>query len=235
MIINCPFKENCNGADCGKDFCMRKYRLDCLYDNSLLTDTQRVVGTLYPDEDGTDYREFEKLAKIEKNMSKFVETGANLYLHSYNCGNGKTSWSIRLLEAYFNQIWYKSNFGCQGIFVSVPRYLLALKENIAGHNEYADFINERILDADLVIWDDIATKMGSEFELNHLLNIINTRMNNGKSNIFTSNLGNKELTNALGERLASRICNKSIDIELRGGDKRYLGLIGDDDEKEDKE
>jgi DNA replication protein DnaC len=51
-------------------------------------------------------------------------------------------------------------------------------------------------------------------------------MDNGKSNIFTSNLGNKELTNALGERLASRICNKSIDIELHGTDKRYLGLVG---------
>ena len=68
--------------------------------------------------------------------------------------------------------------------------------------------------------------MGTEFELNHLLNIINTRMDNGKSNIFTSNLGNKELINALGERLASRICNKSIDIELHGADKRYLSLVG---------
>ena len=51
-------------------------------------------------------------------------------------------------------------------------------------------------------------------------------MDNGKSNIFTSNLGSKELANSLGERLASRICNKSIDIELHGSDKRYLGLVG---------
>ena len=127
---------------------------------------------------------------------------------------------------YFNKVWYKSNFGCQALFVSVPRYLLALKESISGNNEYADFINKHILDVDLVVWDDIATKMGTEFELNHLLNIINTRMDAGKSNIFTSNLGQKELTNALGERLASRICNKSIDIELHGADKRYLDLVG---------
>ena len=51
-------------------------------------------------------------------------------------------------------------------------------------------------------------------------------MDAGKSNIFTSNLGKRELTNALGERLASRICNKSIDIELKGSDKRFLGLVG---------
>jgi DNA replication protein DnaC len=50
-------------------------------------------------------------------------------------------------------------------------------------------------------------------------------MDAGKSNIFTSNLGKRELTNALGERLGSRICNKSIDIELHGADKRYLSLV----------
>ena len=226
MVENCPYKKKCSGVDCDKDFCMRKYRLDCLYSKSLLTDKQLQIGMLYPDKNGTDRHEFEQLANLEKVMAKFVKNGANLYLHSYNCGNGKTSWSIRLLTAYFNQIWFESNFGCQGLFISVPRYLLALKENISERNEYAEYINAHILDADIVVWDDIATKMGSEFELNHLLNMINTRMDNGKSNIFTSNLGNKELTNALGERLASRICNKSIDIELHGADKRYLSLIG---------
>jgi len=226
MTENCPFKHNCNGVDCNKDFCMRKYRLGYLYDNSLLTDKQRQFKSLRVDSDGTDLHEFQKLANLEKNMDKFVENGANLYLHSYNCGNGKTSWAIRLLTGYFNKIWYKSNFGCQGMFISVPRYLLALKENISGHNEYAEFVNKYVLDADLIVWDDIATKIGTEFELNHLLNMINTRMDAGKANIFTSNLGQKDLENSLGERLASRICNKSIDIELHGADKRYLDLVG---------
>ena len=226
MVVNCPYKQKCNGRDCDKDFCMRKYRLDCLYDNSLLTLTQRQVGKLFTDEDGTDYLEFQKLAGIEQRIDEFVNTGANLYIHSYNCGNGKTSWAIRLMTSYFSKIWYKSNFSCQALFISVPRYLLALKESISGKNEYADFINKYVLDADLIVWDDIATKVGTEFELNHLLNMINTRMDSGKSNIFTSNLGSKELANSLGERLASRICNKSIDVELHGSDKRYLSLVG---------
>lgn len=225
-MAECPYKNKCSGIDCDKDFCMRKYRLDCLYDKSLLTDKQRQDKPLFVDKDGTDLNEFQKLKKIEERMDKFVESGSNLYIHSYNCGNGKTSWSIKLLKSYFNKVWPRSNFGCQGIFVSVPRYLLALKESISGKNEYADQVNKHILDVDLVVWDDIATKMGTEFELNHLLNIINTRMDAGKSNIFTSNLGKKELENALGERLASRICNKSIDVELHGADKRYLDLVG---------
>lgn len=225
MIKNCPYRNNCNGIDCNKEFCMKKYRLDTLYEASLLSPIQREYKKLHTDADGTDINEFTKLANLEKIVDKFVQQGANLYLHSYTCGNGKTSWAIRFVNSYINKIWPKSNLECQALFISVPRYLLALKENISGYSEYATFINKNVLTADLVVWDDIAAKSGSEFELNHLLNAINTRMDAGKSNIFTSNLGKRELTNALGERLASRICNKSIDIELQGADKRYLGLI----------
>jgi DNA replication protein DnaC len=204
---------------------MKKYRLDTLYEQSLLSQTQQQAKKLFTDADGTDLKQFQQLAELEKNVVRFVQEGANLYLHSYNCGNGKTSWAIRFITSYFNKIWFKSNLECQALFISVPRYLLALKENISGYNEYATFINRNILKADLVVWDDIAAKVGTEFELNHLLNLINARMDAGKSNIFTSNLGKRELTNALGERLGSRICNKSIDIELQGADKRYLSLI----------
>lgn len=229
MIKDCPYKNNCNGIDCNKEFCMKKYRLDTLYEASLLAPVQREYKKLHTDADGTDVNEFTKLAQLEKVVDKFVQQGANLYLHSYTCGNGKTSWAIRFINSYINKIWMRSNLECQALFISVPRYLLALKENISGYSEYATFINKNVLTADLVVWDDIAAKSGSEFELNHLLNAINTRMDAGKSNIFTSNLGKRELTNALGERLASRICNKSIDIELQGADKRYLGLISTED------
>jgi DNA replication protein DnaC len=229
VIKDCPYRNNCNGIDCNKEFCMKKYRLDTLYEASLLSPIQREYKKLHTDADGTDVNEFTKSAQLERVVDKFVQQGSNLYLHSYTCGNGKTSWAIRFVNSYINKIWSKSNLECQALFISVPRYLLALKENISGYSEYATFINKNVLTADLVVWDDIAAKSGSEFELNHLLNAINTRMDAGKSNIFTSNLGKRELTNALGERLASRICNKSIDIELQGADKRYLGLISAED------
>lgn len=221
----CPYREKCNGRDCDKLFCQKKYRLDTLYNNSCLSDVQRKYIVLRTDADGTDIQEFRQLAEIEKQIEGFVTDGYNLFLHSYGCGNGKTSWAIRMISTYFNKIWHKSNLGCQALFVSVPRYLLALKENITTRNEYAEFINQHIKEADLVVWDDIAAKAGSEFELNHLFNLINYRIDCGKSNIFTSNLGPKELKNALGERLASRICNRSIDVELHGSDKRALNLF----------
>ena len=218
----CFLYENCNHKDCEKDFCLRKYKMDSLYSAALMTEQQKKHITLRVDEDGTDLEQFKQLAGIEQNIIAFIKEGKNLYLHSSNCGNGKSSWSLRLVEAYFNKIWARTEVKCRVLFISVPRFLLALKDNITAKNAYVDYIKDNVLEADLVVWEDIAAKMGSEFELTHLLNIIDNRLALGKSNIYTSNLNRQQLYTALGERLTSRIANMSTDIELFGSDKRNL-------------
>ena len=72
----------------------------------------------------------------------------------------------------------------------------------------------------MVVWDDIAAKTGTEYEINNLLSLVDARISLGKSNIYTSNLNQREMMQALGSRLTSRICNMSEDIELFGVDKR---------------
>jgi DNA replication protein DnaC len=198
--------------------------MDSLYSAALMTESQKQHIALRVDQDGTDLEQFKQLAAIEQDIVNFIKEGKNLYLHSSNCGCGKTSWSLRLTEAYFNKIWARSEAKCRVLFISVPRFLLALKDNITAKSSYVEYIKENVFEADLVIWDDIAAKMGSEFELTHLLNIIDNRLALGKSNIYTSNLNRQQLYTALGERLTSRIANMSIDIELFGSDKRVLKL-----------
>jgi DNA replication protein DnaC len=221
---NCFLFDNCSRKDCNKDFCIRKYKMDSLYSAALMTEAQKKHIILRVDEDGTDLEQFKQLAAIEQNIVSFVGEGKNLYLHSANCGNGKSSWSLRLVEAYFNKIWARTEVKCRVLFISVPRFLLALKDNITAKNAYVEYIKENVLEADLVVWDDIAAKMGSEFELTHLLNIIDNRLALNKSNIYTSNLNRQQLYTALGKRLTSRIANMSVDIELLGADKRILNL-----------
>lgn len=225
-MSKCYMYDFCNRKDCDKDFCIRKYKMDSLYSAALMTENQKQHIVLRVDQDGTDLAQFKQLAAIEQDIVNFITSGKNLYLHSANCGNGKSSWSLRLIEAYFNKIWARSEPKCRVLFISVPRFLLALKDNITAKNAYVDYVKENVLEADLVVWDDIAAKVGSEFELNHLLNIIDNRLALGKSNIYTSNLNRQQLYTALGERLTSRIANMSIDIELFGSDKRNLKLEG---------
>lgn len=210
--------EKCHLEDDG--FCIKLFKLNYLYEESLLSHKQRVYTPLRIDADGTDREAFLKLKDIENSIEKFIANGENLYLHSSICGNGKTEWSLRMIQAYFNAIWHKCDLSCKALFINVPRFLLSLKDNITTHSEYIEHIKKYVLDVDLVVWDELGIKNATQFEHEHLLNLINTRIDYNKSNIYTSNLNSEELKERLGDRLHSRIVNLSTDIELFGSDKR---------------
>lgn len=225
MVKDCYLYNKCNHVDCNNQFCLRKYKMDSLYNESLLTEAQKKHIALRVDTDGTDFEEFKKLAALEQNIIKFVEAGANLYLFSTNCGNGKTSWSIRMISSYFDKIWAKTEPGCRALFINVPKLFIDLKASINKKIPYIDKIQENILKADLVVWDDIATKACSDYEIDQLTKMVNDRINAGKANIFTSNIAPGLLKDIVAERLASRIANSSMIIELHGADKRFLGIF----------
>ena len=212
--------KDCNLSD--DSFCIKLFKLDYLYNESLLTQQQREYKVLRIDADGTDREEFLQLKDIETNIEKFVDNGNSLYIYSHNCGNGKTAWSIRLLQAYFNAIWHKCDLNCKALFINVPRFLLSLKDSITNENKYIEHIKANILSADIVVWDEIGTKAVTQFEHEHLLSLINARIDSNKSQIFTSNLEPIELKEAVGERLYSRVVNLSTVIQLKGADKRGL-------------
>lgn len=229
MSDECYLKDRCwkyhnSDAECKHQniYCPKLFRMDYLYNESLMSSKQRIHIPLHIDEDGTDREAFNQLKLIEQNIEKFVESGANLYLHSPFCGNGKTAWSLRLLQAYIEKIWFKSDLTCRVLFVNVPRYLLALKDSISNTNEYAEHIKKNIFQANLVVFDDLATKDTTIFETEHLLSVIDTRINNNLSNLFTSNINPEDLSKAIGPRLASRVVNLSTVITLQGSDKRGI-------------
>ena len=106
------------------------------------------------------------------------------------------------------------------MFISVPKFLLELKSNISNKSDYIDYINTHVTTCDLVVWDEIGSKAGTEYEIEILLNIINDRINNGNANIYTSNLPEDTLRVCVGERLYSRIVNLSDVCEFKNNDLR---------------
>lgn len=222
MNDKCWMKDYCNKIDCNS-FCMRYFKLNSLYDYALIPLNKRKHIELFTDDDGSDERAFSRLSMISKDIVNYIQSGNNLFIYSNTPGNGKTQWSLRMVECYFNKIWTKATLECKVLFISVPTFLLELKQDIREPSQYIKKIKESVATCDLVIWDDIATKVGTEFELSHLLSIIDTRITNGKANIYTSNLSGADLCNALGDRLYSRIVNYSTDvIEFVGKDKRGI-------------
>ena len=113
---------------------------------------------------------------------------------------------------------------CRALFINVPFFLQALKDNISIKSEYISHIKENASQCDLIIWDDISNKIGTDFEINSLLSIIDSRLMQGKSNIYTSNVSPADLKNYLDIRLGSRIATASNCIQLVGGDKRGLQI-----------
>ena len=67
-MTKCFLRDRCNGKDCDKDFCLRKYKVDSLYSAALMTDSQKQHIKLSIDADGTDLEQFKQLAEIEKDI-----------------------------------------------------------------------------------------------------------------------------------------------------------------------
>jgi len=227
--MSCWVKDTCKkylSNQCNENisFCIKNEKLSSLMAMSLLPSNKWKKESLYIDESKADEDVFHYLSEVQNRIEEFVSSGENLYLYSNITGNGKTAWAIRLLQSYINSIWYKCDLSCQALFVSVPSYLLAIKDTISNKNEYADYIKRNILEANLVIWDDIGTKVATSFEHENLLSIIDLRMNSGKSNIFTSNIPPDALHSYAGDRLYSRIINYSVCLCFTGVDKRRLKI-----------
>lgn len=222
--MDCIFDINCKLKDSGycDESCERFVKLNYLFNASLVPENCITPTPLFTDSDGTDKEIFTYLKSVQSNIQKNIHEGINLYLYSRIPGNGKTSWSIRLLKSYLYEVWYKCDLIPKALFINVPRYLLELKSNIDEKSDYIYHIKHYVSDSDLVIWDDIATKSATEFEHEHLLSMIDYRLYNQKSNIFTSNVMPNDLHELLGSRLASRIVNESRLIEFKGRDKRGL-------------
>ena len=220
----CWLYDNCNHKYCNA-ICPRQIKLSALFSNSKLPRSKWVKTKLFVDKDRTDADCFEQLRSIEDKIVSFVAKGNNLFIHSPISGNGKTSWAIRLLQDYIYKTWNAYDIqDCAILFIDVPKLLDSIKLNIGGYDDYAPDILAKVNNADLVVWDDIASKFGSSYDIDKLFSLINGRIENDKANIFTSNLDTDEIRQALGARLASRIGNGSINIEFHGSDKRVLAI-----------
>ena len=211
----CWYKAVCTNKCTGN--CVRFLEMRSLMEKSNVPAGRWSPVSLSPDD--CDYNAFCDLADIKDDIENFVNEGSNLYLYSTKTGNGKTTWAIKILLKYFDSIWPGNGFRCRGVFIHVPTFLTQLK-NFNNINEQFEMLKKRLLEVDIVVWDDVASTNLSSYDHAQLLTYIDQRVLNNKSNLYTGNLREQELIKALGTRLASRVWNRSTRIELKGRDKR---------------
>lgn len=215
----CWYKDVCDssGSEHCTVYCIKFGQMKHMIENSNLPKTLCYPIKLTPQM--IDIEAFRTLNSIGTNIVNFVQHGSNLYIFSNVPGNGKTTWSAKLMLKYFHNIWENNCYNERGLFISTTDFLLNVRLFGYKDNTIQTLFN-KIKTLDLVIWDDIGVGQLTGQDLDLLYSLINYRVQNGLSNIFTGNLGGEQLFEILGERLFSRVWNDSIIVELMGDDRR---------------
>jgi DNA replication protein DnaC len=89
---------------------------------------------------------------------------------------------------------------------SLPRLLAMLRESYEESARYSlNELIERLCAVDLLHVDDVGAEQSSPWVLEQLYTIVNTRYEDGRSMLLTTNLDRKELEDQIGPRTVSRI------------------------------
>ncbi|HEY6693908.1 MAG TPA: ATP-binding protein [Solirubrobacteraceae bacterium] len=104
---------------------------------------------------------------------------------------------------------------------SLPRLLALLRDTYDDDAQYSlNELIDRLCSVDLLHIDDVGAEQSSPWVLEQLYTIVNTRYEDGKALLLTTNLDRKALVEQIGPRTVSRI------YEICGGDP--LPMWGDD-------
>lgn len=167
-----------------------------------------------------DVEAFEYLNNFKENVVKNVEAGASLYIWGKNTGCGKTSWACKIMSHYFRKIAFSSGLENEGLYIYLPVFLNDLRSSF--DNKTPEFEEEMrmVNKCKLLIIDDIGSEKLTEWVRERIVSIIHTRVSNGLSTIYTSNLSPAELKEEMGDRISSRILGGSHVVEITGSDRR---------------
>ena len=83
-----------------------------------------------------------------------------------------------------------------------------------------------IMEADLMIIDDLGTEFATSFTSSELFNIINSRILEKKPVIISTNLSLNDIKEKYGERISSRIIGGYGIYKFEGEDIRFKKVYG---------
>lgn len=186
---------------------------------------KRLEGNLPPTLTEDDKK---KLLIYKDNFEKMQENGINLLIYPKatadnieGCGTGKTTIACALGQEYIRQHIREFNMNPLALFVNAEEFADLKKREATGKklDEFEEYILNNVEKAPFLIIDDLGAEKISDFTIQSLYGLINTRLNSYMLTVYTTNLTPENLQLALGERLYSRITS-SLKIETSGQDLR---------------
>lgn len=172
-----------------------------------------------PKDKGRDPLAFMKqIYKIGVNFAETFDTTHKNLLLTGNAGTGKTYFSSCIANHVLSRgksVLYQTSFQ---MFDSLER--LKFGKYTDNETEQLNFLHHSVYNTDLLIIDDLGTEFISAYSTTVFLDILNTRVLNGRSTILSTNLNSEELSEVYSNRLTSRLWGNFDIIQFIGKDLR---------------
>jgi len=131
-------------------------------------------------------------------------------------GLGKTHLSLAIAGKVMEK-------GLPVAYASAPDLFRKLQNEYYGRGGGEDTL-QTLLDAALLIIDDLGAEIENQFNVSALYNIVNTRLNAGRPVLISTNLPPKELERRYTDRVASRLLTMYKCLRFSGRDVRQIKL-----------
>ena len=213
--LKCWYEAGCNlKTDFCEKTCHRYLQMNYLINNCGMKNADRFLKPISPAK--IDVDAYLQLQEIKDNIVQFVEESRNLYIISHNLQTGKTTWSLKIMYKFFDEIWAGNGFVQRGYFIHVPEFVNKTKSFQYKDSDEFKKLDKAIKEVDLVVWDDISSLELNSNEQSFINMYIDKRMLEGKSNIFNGMYLDKEMgPKCLGMKLYSRLNNCEM-VSLMG-------------------
>lgn len=161
---------------------------------------------------GEELQTMRKILDFTRNYAENFTTGAKSLMMSGNTGLGKTHLSLAIAERVIRR-------GIGVIYDSTINILSKIEAEKYGFQHSTETLNA-VLEADLLILDDLGTEQGTQFHNSTIFNIIDTRLHRRKSTIISTNLSLDDIAGRYGARTASRLSSTFTQLRFTGKDVR---------------
>jgi DNA replication protein DnaC len=155
-----------------------------------------------------------EVRRFTRDIDRMLDEGRGAWFMG-DVGTGKTTLAMLISKAAIAA-------GRTCAIYSLPRLLNVLRDTIGSEDGTLDLL-DRLATVDLLHLDDLGAENSSEWVLEQLYSIVNTRYEDERSLVITTNLDPEQLAEQIGARTVSRI------IEICGDP---LPLFGHDHRRE---